>query len=437
MLFNCSMPPRPPQAITRRKANRALLEGCRMPWYYSRTMMKNKFLIPAIGAALAILALATFVFIIAPALRKPVIAYYRLPANVRAAISAFADDPALSGKVKFGIVLLDDSKPLAAQLGKNPRIDVVFAYDGAAAAETAGMALAPSKQIRLLLPTAIRDTGTRFGVGYALPLLLDHFEVAYDAKAFGKAGLSEPKTLGDLIAGAEKTAHPGLSPIVCAGGNDQDLLLLVGAVAEAKYGLPAHDTIVADLREKGTIQSALANAELRGTLETLVDWRKKGILQPEWYRMKDSDLTAYLDKEYASVAFIPFSTHRTIPLKTISRFTSIPFPPANQGSARALTAPVIVGLLPSYRKPNAAAAEFLYRLVREEGQTILSANTGLVPVNSIVPTQDGQATDVRLWVGSSNGPRPDPANAAFADPAKIAETARDIRAYIESSNAAF
>ncbi|HNY23050.1 MAG TPA: extracellular solute-binding protein [Treponemataceae bacterium] len=400
-------------------------------------MNNKKLLIPAIGTAIALFAIAISALFMAPALRKPVIAYYRLPANVRAALSALADDPAFSGKTKFGIVVLDDTKGLAEQLAKKPRVDVVFAYDGAAAAATAGKALVPSEQLRLLLAAAIRGAGTRFGVGYALPILLDHFEVAYDAKAFGKAGFGEPRTLGDLIAGAQKTARPGVSPIACAGGNDRDLLLLVGAVAEAKYGLPAHDKIVADLREKGTLKSALANAELRGTLDTLVDWRKKGILHPEWYRMKDADLTAFLDKGCASVAFMPFSTHRTIPLKTISRFSSIPFPPAQPGSARALTAPVIVGLLPSYRKPNAEAAEFLYRLAREEGQTILSANTGLVPVNSIVPAQDIQANDVRFWVASSNGPRPDPASAAFADPAKIAETARDVRAYIEANNTGF
>ena len=414
-----------------------MLEDYRKPWYYLSIMNKKKFLIPAIGTFIALLVIAIIFLFIAPALRKPVIAYYRLPANVRAAISALADDPALSGKTKFGIIVLDDSKGLAEQLAKKPRIDVVFTYDGAAAAATASKTLVPSEQLRLLLPTAIRGAGTRFGVGYALPLLLDHFEVAYDARAFGKAGFGEPKTLGDLITGAKKTAHPGISPIVCAGGNDRDLLLLVGAVAEAKYGLPAHDKIIADLREKGTLKSALSNAELRGTLDTLVDWRKNGILHPEWFRMKDADLAAFLDNEYASVAFMPFSTHRTIPLKTISRFSSISFPPAKLGSARALTAPVIVGLLPSYRKPNAAATEFLYRLVREEGQTILSVNTGLAPVNSIVPAQDIQATDVRLWVASSSGPRPDPASAAFADPAKIAEAARDIRAYIEAGNAAF
>jgi hypothetical protein len=60
-----------------------------------------------------------------------------------------------------------------------------------------------------------------------------------------------------------------------------------------------------------------------------------------------------------------------------------------------------------------------------------------VPVNSIVPAEDIQASNVRSWVASSNGPVPDPASAAFADPAKVAETARDIRAYVEANGIGF
>lgn len=401
-------------------------------------MNKKTILVPAAYAALAIAAIIATALLVLPAIRKPVIAYYGLPDTVREAITALADDPALSGKTKFGIVVLDGSKPLADQIGgKNPRVDVVFAYDGAAAAAAAGKAIVPSEQIRLLMPTAIRGTGTRFGTGYALPLLLDHFEVAYDKEAFARQGSGDPKTLDALLAVARKTAQPGMWPIVCAGGNDRDLLLLVGALADAKYGPEARSRIVTDLREKGDLKSAVTNAELRGTLDALVEWRKTGLLHPEWFRMKDADLMAYMENEYASVALMPFATHRAIPLKTISRFSSIPLPPSKPNTPRELAAPVVVGMLPEYRRPNADATGFLYRLAREEGQTVLSAKTGLAPVNSIVPAQDIQAADVRFWVASSNGPVPDPASAAFDDPAKVAETARDIRAYVEANGTGF
>jgi hypothetical protein len=400
-------------------------------------MNKNRLLVPAAYAALAIVATLAIALFVLPAIRKPVIAYYGLPETVLEAITALADDPAFSGKTKFGIVVLDGAKPLAEQIGKKNRVDVVFAYDGAALAAASGTAIVPSEQIRLLMPLAIRATGTRFGTGYAQPILLDHFEVAYDASAFAGKGLGEPKSLDALLAGARETARPGMWPIVCAGGNDRDLLLLVGALVDAKYGPEARAKIVADLREKGSLKQALSNAALRGTLDELIEWRKSGLLHPEWFRMKDADLVAYLEKGYTRVALMPFSTHRAIPLKTISRFASIPFPPSRLNSPRELAAPVVVGMLPAYRRPNAAAAELLYRLAREEGQMVLSAKTGLAPVNSTVPSEDIQAADVRLWVASSSGPVPDPASAAFADPAKVAETARDIRAYVEAEGNGF
>jgi ABC-type glycerol-3-phosphate transport system substrate-binding protein len=400
-------------------------------------MNKKQVLAPATGALILILAILATALFILPALRKPVIAYYGLPDNVRGAITALADDPALSGKTKFGIIVLDPAKPLGEQIGKKPRIDVLFAYDGAAAADIASKALTPSEQIRALMAPAIQQTGKVRATTYGMPLLLDHFEVAYNTALFGKAGFGEPKRLDELVAAARKTARKGMWPVVCAGANDADLLMLVGALSESRYGAESRAGIVRDLREKGSFEAALGNKALKGTLDELIAWRKDGLLHPEWFRMQTKDVIAFMENEYAGIVFMPLSTHRTIPLKTIAKFASIPFPPIAVGVPREITAPVIIGILPSYKKPDARAADFLYRLARAEGQTIISAETGLAPVNSTAEAQDIQASDVRLWAAASGRPVPDPVTDAFADPAKVTATARSIRSYIESNGAGF
>ncbi len=400
-------------------------------------MNKKTILVPAACAALAIVTILATALFVLPAIRKPVIAYYGLPDTVREAFTALADDPALSGKTKFGIVVLDGSKPLAGQIGNRNRVDVLFAYDGAATAELSGRVIAPSEQIRQLMAPSIQKAGKALNVAYAMPLLLDHFEVAYNSALFGTAGFGEPKRLDELVAAARKTARKGMWPVVCAGANDRDLLMLVGALSEARYGAEARAGIVRDLREKGSFEAALANKALRGTLDELVAWRKDGLLHPEWFRMEARDVIAFMENEYAGVVFMPLSTHRNVPLKTIAKFAGIPFPPIAVGKPREITAPLVVGLLPSYKKPDARAADFLHRLARAEGQTIVSAGTGLAPVNSTAEAQDIQASDVRLWAAASSKPVPDPASDAFADPAKVTATARAIRSYIESNGAGF
>jgi hypothetical protein len=373
--------------------------------------MKNSTYSAGIGFALLAIAAGVLVLFFIP--HKTVIAFYNVPEISVQAITALSQDGSLSGNSKFLVRILDPALSPAAQLQKRPKVDLLFMEDGKAARELAEQTFPPSEAVRMLMPSAMRRSGANETRVYGLPLLLDHFEVAYDRNVFRQTGLSEPKTLDSLLFFARKTKTATRWPIICAGAQ------------------------IGQLQNGVTFKDLLVNTEFKSALDTLVAWRKSGLLHSEWFRMKNDDVIRFMEKNYAAIVLIPLSTHRTVPMRIIEQFDTIPFPGAGQANARAYTSPVLLGILPLQKKQNQAAGDFLYNLAKNDGQKRLSGMTGLSPVNSTAETQDKQASDVRLWVASAQKPMPDIGTASFAETEKRKQFAREIRGYIESGGSGY
>jgi hypothetical protein len=392
-------------------------------------MNAKKIALPAaIGAAL-IMILVIAVILLTP--RKPVIAFYRVPDAIQAAIVKLADDPAY-GKKTIGILMLDPAKDLSAQKKTVKKANVLFTMDGRAAAEACATAAAPDEKILAQMPSAIRRIGRTDTSAYGLPLLLDHFEFAYGSAFARQYRLTPASPLDDFLGAAKKSLREGLWPIACAGANDADIVMTVSALAEARFGTESRNAIVRELRADKDFRAVLASTKLKAVLDELVAWRKAGIIHPEWFRMTSDDVIAFMDNGYSEIIFMSLSTHRTIPQRTIARYEGIPFPSATKQTARTLTVPALIGVVVSKKGQNAEANAFLARLASVEGQGTLAALSGLAPVNSTAEARDIQASDVRLWAAASDRPVPDIATDSFVENEKKAQFAKDIRAYIET-----
>jgi len=397
-------------------------------------MKKSPYIV---GIIIFMLSLAAVVVWRLAVPAKPVMAFYDVPEISVKAITALSMDSSLNGNKNFIVRMLDSALPLADQLKVRPGVDLLFVEDGKAAVEIAEQTNPPSEIVRRLMPSAMRRAGQTESRVYGLPLLLNHFEVAYDTKALNRTGLGEPKTLAALLYFARKTKAPTRWPIICAGAQDTDLLMLVTSLGEAINGFSSVDALVGQLDRGVQFSERLGNTEFRGVLDTLVAWRKDGLLHPEWFRMKNEDLIGFMENDYAAIVFMPLSTHRIVPMRTIEKFTSIPVPSDRVEKERAFTTTVLLGVLPLQRKQNSAAETFLYNLVKNDGQKKLAAMTGLGPVNATAETQDRQASDVRLWTASSQKPMMEIGTAAHGREDKRTQLARDIRAYIESGGAGY
>lgn len=406
-----------------------------------------RLLRPAVFA-LAALALAGLAFAGYESLRPLRVGLYGLDA---VDIQAFKKLGAMKGLARFTIVELDPAKPIAAQLSGKAHPDIVVAHAGMAMADAASRFSMPADSTARLLPTAIREAASMGKRRYGLALEVDHFELAARDGVF-PAGPEGRATAGPgSLAGLEKTALSLAGrkswPVFVAGAEDDDLLLLVTALVEARGGAAAVTKLAARLASGQSLGEALdtvlsgeggaGELTLRGILAMLGDWRARGILHPEWYRMRGGDLEAFMAEGMAPIVLMPLSRHRIFPAELMAGYKVAPFPSAAQVGNRSLVAPLLTGAAVSGGIKGKAAATFLARLLGAEAQGRLCASTGLAPAAAAAEALDLEASQTRLWVAASAGALADIGRAAAPTGAARAAIAREIRQYIEAGGAGY
>ena len=394
-------------------------------------LRSKKWLLPVLAGILLLVVGSIFLVSWVTRPKKPGIAFYRVPENLVAILTRTADDFASTAETGFAFLTLDDSRPLKEQLEKQKnRISILFAPAGQAAAGLASDVHAPAGRVRRLLPTTIRNAGATGKTPYALPVLLDHFELAWSKDILSRNNATEPKSIPDMLEIAKKVKTRRVWPIICAGSRDRDLLLLVGTLLHTQYGLDAYMDLVTELRNGSNFDTILSETRLVDVLEALLSWRRDRLLHPQWLEMTGEDLSAFMKFDNAAFIFLPLSARREIDPKIAEKYASIAVPPEVQASSYPLTAPVYAGIRLRNELFADTAEQFLYSLVQEDTQSLLSRETGLAPANAKTTVPDKQAYDVRYWAAASRVLVPDPATAAVDDPARIASFAEEIRTYI-------
>lgn len=365
--------------------------------------------------------------------KNPGVAFYRIPASIETALIQQASNPEITGRHAFSIIRLDDSQPLQPQLTENKnRISLLFAPIGQATASLSAKVHEPSEQIRRLLPTTIRNSGTSGRTYYALPVLLDHFELACSKTILERNNSTAPETMEQMLQTARAVKNPKTWPLICAGARDEDLVLLTGSLVHSLHGLEAYEQLVQHIRAAHSFETLLAETPLRAVLETLLSWRRERLLHPQWLEMTNGDIEAFMRFDNAAFVFMPLSTRRTLDPAVAENYEASRFPNGRTASSYPLTAVTYGGIRIRNELFADAAELFLYALVAEDVQQTLSRETGFAPVNAKAPVHDKQAYDVRYWGAASRVLVPDPVTAAIDDPARIASFAEEIRSYIRS-----
>lgn len=367
------------------------------------------------------LVLCTFFLLLS---RKPLIVFYGLPKSVVAAIEKEAGND-------FAFSVIDDDKSLSAHKRDLVRGQLVFMYDGKPAKEIGEQSIAPESKLFSLMPSAMRESGKFGAKQYGIPVLYDHFGIDWNIALLGHKGIAKPNTLTELVKTATAIKGKNLWPIVCAGGNDNDLLMFTGALVIAESGLGAYEKVVQTAASGKTFANLLATTALKKSLDTLVAWRKQGIIHPEWFRMKRADMYAFMQYDYACFFALSLSVHRQIAPKTVEKLGSIEFPTDSKEVNRGIMAPAIIAIELKHALPgHTAARKLVNKLVQAEGQAALANDSGLAPSNSNSVVPDKQADDARFWIASSMKAMPDPAQAAFENPADRTAFANAIRQYL-------
>jgi hypothetical protein len=270
-----------------------------------------------------------------------------------------------------------------------------------------------------LLPRAQRRIGQINQGQVALPLVLDHVELAFRRDYFADEGLM----VEDRIETLEQAEQVWLSlksesffPLMVAGREQQDFLDLVSVLALSQGGFNGYSKLSTELRTSNRASGKLEeflSMETKALLESVAQrlgfWQSEGILHPEWINFSKADVLRFMETRLTSSVVMRLSTHRTMTPQQLRFWQSSAFPfTAEQYTLRSggLIAPAMVISARSDLPGSEAALERLPGLLEEPLQDRLGRLTGLAPVNSTVRTVDREADDLRYWAAASGGVLP-------------------------------
>ena len=248
---------------------------------------------------------------------------------------------------------------------RTSRADIIVTRAGLAArSEAIKPAAIPGDIIGRTVPSLRRAVEIN-GVPSAMPLFLDHFELAWNKDRLSSMGLGKMNTIADMEhamaawATRRTTSTDALEKssyaFVFAGGDDETLLLLLSALCVSEGGLSAYDVITRSLIAGTTLDAmrgmAIGAAE-NGTpltfgsiLDRVASWNKTGYLHPEWYTLQDKDVKALLEGNLAFMSAELLSFHRTVDYDAIAGFSTGRFPLPGAAAGRALVAPLTIAVV--------------------------------------------------------------------------------------------
>lgn len=279
-----------------------------------------------------------------------------------------------------------------------------------------------------------------------LPLLLNHYEMAYLTKARERAGVDFPSDFEDYMAYLFAMKNQVFIPFFTEGKDDDTLLGLISVQAEALCGTEGYKKLVSLINKYGNFyqvwEQEIGYSSTLGTsitlkyiMDGLAAYVPNDLSIANWTNATAKDVKTYASEKQIGVLFSSLSNHRKMDVKIMREYEADRMPVLSVKEDHCLIAPAVCVVNLSAASKKEIAEEILQSLVSDENQSYLSDETKLAPVNSRCRAFDVQADDVRYLAAiAPSGPAPDIANACFqTDMAKKTKFVEEIRKYLSGN----
>ena len=279
-----------------------------------------------------------------------------------------------------------------------------------------------------------------------LPLLLNHYELAYLTKARERAEVDFPSDFEEYMAYLFAMKNQVFVPFFTEGKDDDTLLGLISVQAEALCGTEGYKKLVSLINKYGNFyqvwEQKIGYSSTLGTsitlkyiMDGLSAYVPNDLSIANWTNATAKDVKTYASEKQIGVLFSSLSNHRKMDVKIMREYEADRMPVLSVKEDHCLIAPAVCVVNLSAASKKEIAEEILQSLVSDENQSYLSDETKLAPVNSRCRAFDVQADDVRYLAAiAPSGPAPDIANACFqTDMAKKTKFVEEIRKYLSGN----
>ncbi len=387
----------------------------------------------------SVISIALFFYLRAGAAYNTMeVGFYGIPENVEATLIDWFNQRNIDWKP----VIYDDALPLEDQLQIPVRQNLLFTFDSKNMDDISPYVRTAKTNNLLLMPISIRTavkTGNRLT---ATPILLDHFQFSYNINMLRNLGLSIPSNFTDLEATAQtildnRQGTSAIAPILCAGGNDDDLVQFFSSMVETMHGIENYEIAQAfleqsidEVKKSDSIDTSFFDAffalpQVHDTLQYIVTWERRRFLSSSWLSLTRDDIERAMTNNSAIFAFLPFSAYEALEQGAKNAYAPWFMPSGGTRETRYLVAPSIVVMEFSYvksplqsarqsGKKNELASSIIAELVSGFVQSGFSEATQLVPVNATAAIAEEGAGETRQLFTLADGIIPDIATATFA-----------------------
>ncbi len=379
------------------------------------------------------------------------VGFYGLSENVESTLIDWLN----ARNIDWKPVVYDPSIPLEDQLSTPAKQNLLFTTDSKNMDDIAPFVRTAKTDNLLLMPISIRTaikTGNRLT---ATPVLLDHFQLSYNVNALRNLSSSIPANFTDFEAVSQnmlnnRQGNTSVAPILCAGGNDDDLVQFFSAMLETMHGVGNYEIAQVYLEQSlqeirrgdelttSSFDSFFELGQVYETLRYIAMWKQNGYLSSAWLSLTRDDIERAMTNNSALFAFLPFSAYENLSQTTKNNYAPWYMPSGGIRETRYLVAPSVVVMEFSYvksplqsarqsAKKNNLAASIISELVSGFAQAQLSEATNLVPVNATATIQEEGPGETRQLFTLADGIISDIATATFAQQSDKALFAQSLR----------
>lgn len=275
-----------------------------------------------------------------------------------------------------------------------------------------------------------------------LPLLLNHYEVAYNKDYKSQLKADFPQNINEYLSYLAKLKNVVFSPFFAGAGDDSILLGYLSLMIESFGGVDCYNSFVDAVNKDLSFEELLEfplkaqdgyDFNLKVILDGAIKSVQLGFIHPMWYGGFLEDVERFGEQKQIGILMNSLSNHRKIDSRIMNMFVSERMPVRSLNDSHGLIAPSLVCVKLS--KSNKVDS-ILENLVSLDSQTYLSDVTKLAPVHSQAIPYDSLSNDVRYMACAvPGGPLPDLYNSCFQNKqSKKDDFCRQIRFYLEAGN---
>ncbi len=388
------------------------------------TVFTKKQSLKAVICAVSVLLFFIIVFLVNLFIKnnRLQIAFYGLNQNVTEALQSII----IETKPNAKFTILDSAQPLPKNV--NSKYKILFTYNGKSAENFITKAKTLPPNFYRLLPSSIAKQPLERYQGKIVPVLLDHYEIAFYKTYRDDAFLTIPQTLDQYENYLREMKKIAIYPLLCAGAEDDQLFGFVSTIAHSLLGSEGYSKMTKEI-----IYCNDKNYDFPQSFKDVLNEIKKlqtnGYTHKNWFQVSNKDIEHFMQEHTIATLSMSLSEHRNKKPVLIKYYESTPLMPKDSQVNHGLIAPQIVAMM---FKDKAGASATINTLILTDNQRKLSDLTRLAPVNARAEPHDRQSDDVRFWASANpTGTLNDIGLECCDNPLQRKKFAQEIRDYLK------